>query len=145
MSIKNTAAVATDAFRDGMIAALAVVVGHDSETLWRDIVRTQPDLVDYARRGDDETWHWAGFDRYIGARKPLELTKRMEQSLRFIVERGGAHPGKEGHSTFRALVRRGLIEFEGWGRDDDLQIDDDVMLYRPTEAGRRYFDGEQRE
>src|SRR6185312_2849236 len=58
----------SDLFRDGMIAALAVVAVHDQETTWREIVATQPDLVEYAR-ADSEVWGWAGFERYIGKRK----------------------------------------------------------------------------
>lgn len=71
------------------------------------------------------------------------LTKRMEETLRFIISRNGAHPGTEGHSTFRALERRGLIQFIGWGQDDDLVIDGDVLLFEATETGKHYFDSEK--
>lgn len=41
------------------------------------------------------------------------------------------------HSHFRRLARLGLLVFDGWGRDIDGEVEQDVMLYKLTEAGEQ--------
>lgn len=38
-------------------------------------------------------------------------------------------------SRFLKLVRRGLLEFDSWGRDMDGEIERDVEIYKLTAAG----------
>lgn len=62
------------------------------------------------------------------------LSRALDLEARFdagIFPRG---PGQ--HSHFRRLERLGLLEFKGWGRDIDLEVEDDVRLFRLTKAGR---------
>jgi hypothetical protein len=49
----------------------------------------------------------------------------------------GIYPATIGdHSHFRKLVRMGLLEFTGWGRDIDGERESDVPLHRMTPDGR---------
>ena len=40
------------------------------------------------------------------------------------------------HAAFKKLERLGFLRFDSWGRDIDGEVEDDVMVYRLTEAGR---------
>ena len=56
-------------FHRGMLAALAVVVVHDEETLYREIVGTtdEKQLIAVARR--DGSMQWSGLSKYRYGRK----------------------------------------------------------------------------
>lgn len=41
------------------------------------------------------------------------------------------------HSTVRALLVRGVLEFADYGYDDDGVLDHEVAIYRLTDAGRK--------
>ncbi len=47
-------------------------------------------------------------------------------------------------SHFQKLVRRGLLEFDAWGRDIDGEVEHDVKIYKLTAAGEAVVNGGRR-
>lgn len=62
------------------------------------------------------------------------LERAAELRRRFDAGIFPADIGQRSH--FAKLVRRGLLEFETWGRDIDGEVESDVAIYRLTEAGK---------
>lgn len=48
-------------------------------------------------------------------------------------------------SHYQKLVRRGLLAFDGWGRDVDGMVERDVELYKLTAAGNEAIEARNRE
>lgn len=57
------------------------------------------------------------------------------KSLRERFESGIFPTGSSQHRHFAKLVDRGLLSFDGWGRDIDGLCERDVMVYQLTKAG----------
>lgn len=55
-------------FNAGIVAALAVLTAFDSETQWREVLRTAGEkaVLHYAAHVESEDWEWGGFAKYIG-------------------------------------------------------------------------------
>lgn len=73
----------------------------------------------------------------------MRLTERMVSMLETALEYDnpprsvGCFPDGPGQwSTVRALIRRGLLESVGTGRDVNGEHEDDVWIFRLTSAGR---------
>ncbi len=74
----------------------------------------------------------------------MKLTDKMRETLESCREFTDGRSGAVGmfprdigqESSMRALLRRGLVEFHGWGRDVDHERDSDVPIYKITDAGR---------
>lgn len=68
------------------------------------------------------------------------LARAADLRLRF---NAGIFPSTIGQrSHFQKLVRRGLLEFDGWGRDIDGEVERDVEIYKLTTAGERLISKE---
>jgi hypothetical protein len=81
--------------------------------------------------------------RFVIGRERLDLsehdigTLRRAEDLRRRFDAGiGPRVGGQ-FSHFRRMERLGLLEFDGWGRDVDGEVDRDVLVYQLTELGRQ--------
>lgn len=62
------------------------------------------------------------------------LSRALDLETRFDA---GIFPSGAGQfAHYRRLEKLGLLREDGWGRDIDRQKEDDVLVFRLTEAGR---------